>query len=108
MRMSLLFSAKTVVDSPARRRIHLLYCLITPCTYVHVKAPKTPLTQTMTQMRIGAESTGEFCPAVNVIYSAYTVRSFRQEQGSSSNMLCFYLKGVNCKCKLDTCTVEIS
>ena len=80
MRMSLLFGVKTVVDSnrgrletcrghvstrgglPAGRRIHLIYCLLTPWPHVHVKASKTPLTQTMTQMRIGAESTGQFLP----------------------------------------------
>ena len=47
---------------PAGRRIHLIYCLLTPCTHVHVKASKMSLTQTVTQMRIGAESTGQFLP----------------------------------------------
>ena len=69
--MSLLFGVKTVVDSnrgrletcrghvstrgglPAGRRIHLIYCLLTPWPHVHVKASKMPLTQTVTQMRIG-------------------------------------------------------
>ena len=82
MRMSLLFGVKTVVDSnrgrletcrghvstrgglPAGRRIHLIYCLLTPCAEVYVKASKTLLTQTVTQMRIGAESTGQFCPVL--------------------------------------------
>ena len=78
--MSLLFGVKTVVDSnrglletcrwhvstrgglPAGRRIHLIYCLLTPWAHVHVKASKMSLTQTVTQMRIGAESTGQFLP----------------------------------------------
>ena len=47
---------------PAGRRIHLIYCLLTPCTDVHVKASKMSLTQTVTQMRIGAESTGQCLP----------------------------------------------
>ena len=69
--MSLLFGVKTVVDSnrgrletcrghvstrgglPAGRRIHLIYCLLTPWTHVHVEASKMSLTQTVTQMRIG-------------------------------------------------------
>ena len=38
---------------PAGRRIHLIYCLLTPWTHVHVEASKTPLTQSVTQMRIG-------------------------------------------------------
>ena len=80
MRMSLLFGVKTVVDSnrgrletcrghvstrgglPAGRRIHLIYCLLTPWPHVHVEALKMSLTQTVTQMRIGAESTGQFLP----------------------------------------------
>ena len=82
MRMSLLFGVKTVVDSnrgrletcrghvstrgglPAGRRIHLIYCLLTPWLHVHVEASKMSLTQTVTQMRIGAESTGQFCPVL--------------------------------------------
>ena len=31
---------------------------------MHVKASKMSLTQTVTQMRIGAESTGQFCPVL--------------------------------------------
>ena len=86
MRMSLLFGVKTVVDSnrgrletcrghvstrgglPAGRRIHLIYCLLTPWPYVHVKASKKSLTQTVTQMRIGAESTGQFLPGAFCIF----------------------------------------
>ena len=49
---------------PSVVRIHLIYCLLTPWTHVHVKALKTPLTQTATQMRIGAKSTGQFCPVL--------------------------------------------
>ena len=86
MRMSLLFGVKTVVDSnrgrletcrghvstrgglPAGRRIHLIYCLLTPCTHVHVEASKTPLTQTVTQMRIGEKSTGQFLPGAFCVW----------------------------------------
>ena len=53
---------------PAGRRIHLIYCLLTPWPHVHVKASKMSLTQTVTQMRIGAESTGQFLPGVFCIY----------------------------------------
>ena len=38
---------------PAGRRIHLIYCLLTPWPHVHVEASKMSLTQTVTQMRIG-------------------------------------------------------
>ena len=53
---------------PAGRRIHLIYCLLTPCTHVHVEASKTPLTQTVTQMRIGEKSTGQFLPGAFCVW----------------------------------------
>ena len=59
---------------PAGRRIHLIYCLLTPWTDVHVKASKMSLTQTVTQMRIGAESTGQFLPGAFRIYESLFIR----------------------------------